>query len=279
MHLVPIPATQQIHDHDSHLLKVSIHLHISELLSLVNSRKLELPPHPLPQLKCTPITEGEISVSQVSSSKLHISPVGSLNTSVLLPATATPMQQGSNLHICATSLDIAAHTVIHPTGCSWHTTERLLFLALEYPRTNSGSGQPRTDCCHFHCKVSLHCYQWLHFFYASFKLTPFLFKNTPFQFLGLTWVVANFLFSVVIFLQSLFWANNLMAGCPSGIYSAPSSSCLSNCGSSGCFAKDVVSIPQIPEGHWLSEGQAECQQLERKRKINKLSEKMSKKGQ
>lgn len=40
--------------------------------------------------------------------------------------------------------------------------------------------------------------------YTSFKLTPSLFKKPSLQFPGLTWVVVIFLFSVIIFLQSLF---------------------------------------------------------------------------
>lgn len=138
---------------------------------MVISRKLELHPHPLPQVKCTPITEGKMSVTSTTLPSCTSLLREVLSASMLLPATTTPMQQGSYLHIRATSLDIAPLTVIHPTGCSWHTKEGLLCLALEwllYPRTMSGSGEPGIDCCHFHCKVTLHCYQWLRF-YASFQ--------------------------------------------------------------------------------------------------------------
>lgn len=66
MHLVAIPATQQIDHHDSHFLNISILLHISEQLSVVDSRKLELHPQPLSQVKGTPITERKMSVTSTT---------------------------------------------------------------------------------------------------------------------------------------------------------------------------------------------------------------------
>lgn len=114
--------------HDSHLLNVSIHLRICEQLSVVSSVKLELHPHPVPQVKLTPITEGKMSVTSTTLPSCTSLPWEVLSASVLLPSTTVPLQQESHLHICARSLDIAPHTVIHPTGCSWQTTERLLCL-------------------------------------------------------------------------------------------------------------------------------------------------------
>lgn len=88
---------------------------------------------------------------------------------------------------------------IQQGGCSVQPWQWLWYL-----RAISGNGKPVVDCCFFHCKVSLHCYEYLCFFYTSFKLTPSLLKIL-FAIPGFNLAVAVFLFNMISFGQTLSW--------------------------------------------------------------------------
>lgn len=164
----------------------------------------------------------------------------------------THKQLGSYLHSRGRSLGLVPHTVIHPTGCSQHPTERMLCPALAVVVT---------PWCSFWQWQAWHCLllfllqgfsallQIFALLLYFFKLTHSLLKNL-FEFLRF-----NLIGGHLPFQHDQFRANTRLDcfECPIETYGAHSGSCLSSCGCPGSFAKDAVSIPHVPEGQWLSE--------------------------
>lgn len=64
---------------------------------MVDSRKLELYPHPLPQVKCTLITEGKMSVTSTTLPSCTSLLWEVSSASMFLPSAATPMEHRSYL--------------------------------------------------------------------------------------------------------------------------------------------------------------------------------------